>query len=134
MLNAQNQMPVAANDPIAIRLMSQLEVLHAWAGMFQKLIEKFENRSYVNFDVFIRSEDLASVMISLIALTANQGSALHQHSVISFSGLQKLDSILNQTKGKVIESINMLLEYALQIHESQQTQSPIINKMIQCVP
>lgn len=64
-------MPVAANDPIAIRLMSQLEVLHAWSGMFQKMIEKFENRSYVNFDVFIRSEDLASVMISLIALTAN---------------------------------------------------------------
>ncbi len=88
-------MPVAANDPIAIRLMSQLEVLHAWAAMFQKLVEKFESRKYANFDCLTRSEDMASVMISLIALTANQGSPTQQHSVISFSGLQKLDQILN---------------------------------------
>jgi hypothetical protein len=67
-------MPVAANDPIAIRLMSQLEVLHSWAAMFQKLIEKFESRKYANFEAMVRSEDMASVMIALIALTANQGS------------------------------------------------------------
>jgi|FrelakmetLWP11LW_1041352.scaffolds.fasta_scaffold213938_1 hypothetical protein len=75
--------------------MSQLEVLHAWAGMFARLLERFESRSYDHFEVIIRSDALASVLVALIALTANQTSARHLNSVISFSGLQKLDQLLN---------------------------------------
>ena len=84
-------MPVSADDPIAMRLMSQLDVLQAWASMFSRMIEVFESRNFDNFDTLIRSEDLASVLVAIIALTANQGSAQHQNSIISFSGLQKLD-------------------------------------------
>ena len=62
---------VSTEDPLAIRLMSQLEVLHGWAGMFSRLIERFESRNYDNFDVLIRSDDLASVLLALIALHAN---------------------------------------------------------------
>lgn len=83
------------NDPIAVRLMSQLDVLNAWAAMFTRLIERFESKSYENFDVLIRSEDLASVNLALIALTANKNNAHHFNSVISFSGMQKLDQMLN---------------------------------------
>lgn len=61
-----------------MRLMSQLDVLHAWTGMYARIIERFESRSYDNFDVLIRSDDLASVFVYLIALTANQNSAKHQ--------------------------------------------------------
>jgi len=59
--------------------------------MFYRIIERFESRNYDHFDALIRSEDLASVCIALLALTANQASPLHQASLISFSGLQKLD-------------------------------------------
>ena len=58
--------------------MSQLDVLHAWTGMYSRVIERFESRSYDNFDVLIRSDDLASVFVYLIALTANQNNASHQ--------------------------------------------------------
>ena len=68
-------MPVSADDPIAMRLMSQLDVLQAWASMFSRMIEVFESRNFDNFDTLIRSEDLASVLVAIIALTANQGSA-----------------------------------------------------------
>ena len=61
-----------------MRLMSQLDVLHAWTGMYARIIERFESRSYDNFDVLIRSDDLASVFVYIIALTANQNSAKHQ--------------------------------------------------------
>jgi len=114
--------------------MAQLEILHAWAGMFARLIERFESRKYDNFDVLIRSEDLASVLFALIALTANKSNMHHLSSVISFSGLQKLDQILNQTKTKVLESVNMLLEYALQLNENVQVQLPIVNKAISFTP
>ena len=43
--------------------------------MFTRLIERFESRNYDHFDIMIRSEDLSSVLISLLALTANQSSA-----------------------------------------------------------
>ena len=67
----QSQMPASADDPIAMRLMAQLDVLQAWASMFSRMIEVFESRNYDNFDVLIRSEDLASVLVAIIALTAN---------------------------------------------------------------
>ena len=69
---------ISATDPLAVRLMSQLDVLHTWAGMYTRIIERFESRSYDNFDVLIRSDDLASVFVYLIALTANQNNASHQ--------------------------------------------------------
>ena len=61
-----------------MRLMSQLDVLHAWTGMYARIIERFESRQYDNFDILIRSDDLASVFVYIIALTANQNSAKHQ--------------------------------------------------------
>ena len=77
---------ISATDPLAVRLMSQLDVLHTWTGMYGRIIERFESRSYDNFDVLIRSDDLASVFVYIIALTANQNNASHQQSIISFSG------------------------------------------------
>ena len=69
---------ISATDPLAVRLMSQLDVLHTWTGMYGRIIERFESRSYDNFDVLIRSDDLASVFVYIIALTANQNNASHQ--------------------------------------------------------
>jgi len=72
MLTMQSQnVPMDATNPLAMRLMSQLEVLHQWACMFTRLIERFESRNYDHFDVMIRSEDLSSVLLNLLALTAN---------------------------------------------------------------
>ena len=57
-----NQM-VQATDPIAQRLLAQLEVLQNWAGMFRSLIERYESSNYSNFDTLVRSDDLSSVFI-----------------------------------------------------------------------
>ena len=54
--------------------------------------------------------------------------------MISFSGLEKLDQILNQTKSNVLESYNMLVEYALQMNENVQMTSPIVTKCIAISP
>ena len=125
---------MATTDPLAVSIMTQLEVLHSWAGMFKRIIERFESSNYKNFNVIIRSDDLATVMTNLLALTVNQNSALHATSIVSFSGLQKLDQLLNQIKIRVIESQNMLLEYTLQLNEAQQTSSPILTKAIAIAP
>ena len=63
--------------------------------MFCRLVERLESKEYRNFDVLIRSDDLASMLIAGMALTANQGNARHAESLISFSGYQKLDQLLN---------------------------------------
>ena len=54
---------ISATDPMAMRLMSQLDVLHTWTGMFSRVIERLESKDYENFDVLIRSDDLATVFI-----------------------------------------------------------------------
>ena len=54
---------ISATDPLAVRLMSQLDVLHTWTGMFARIIERFESRNFDNFDVLIRSDDLASIYL-----------------------------------------------------------------------
>ena len=74
------------NNPLAKRLMDQQEVLQQWTRMFKAVIERFESKNYAHFIVMIRSEDLARVFVEILALTANQGSARYQHSLISFSG------------------------------------------------
>ena len=75
MLTVQSQMPfdqiLSANNPLAMRLTSYLDVLHVWANMFERVLEKFESRQYANYTFFARSEALSSVMASLIGLTAN---------------------------------------------------------------
>ena len=62
---------LASTDPMAIRLLQSLEVLHGWSSMFCRLIERFESKQYSNFDVIIRSDDLAQVYIQILSLTAN---------------------------------------------------------------
>ena len=62
---------MATTDPLAVSIMTQLEVLHSWAGMFKRIIERFESSNYKNFNVIIRSDDLATVMTNLLALTVN---------------------------------------------------------------
>ena len=74
---------------------SYLDVLHEWACMFGRLIERFEKRKFANFNVLLRSEDLSSVMFKLISLTAKQTTTFQDNSLISFSGIQKIDEQLN---------------------------------------
>ena len=41
---------VASTDPLAVKLLNALEILHTWAGMFMRMIERFESRGYAHFD------------------------------------------------------------------------------------
>lgn len=48
MQTVQSQMPfdqiLSANNPLAMRLTGYLDVLHVWASMFERVLEKFESR------------------------------------------------------------------------------------------
>ena len=112
-MTAQAQQNVQPDDPLAVRLYQYLDVLHAWTQMFARMIEVFESRNFENFQVLIRSEDLAAVLMALFSLTANQANAQHQNSIISFCGLQRLDQPLNKIKTRAFESLNMLLDHTL---------------------
>ena len=91
----QNFTPIKADNTADFCLDSYLDVLHEWACMFGRLIERFEKRKFANFNVLLRSEDLSSVMFKLISLTAKQTTTFQDNSLISFSGIQKIDEQLN---------------------------------------
>ena len=54
--------------------------------------------------------------------------------MISFSGLQKLDELLNNTKGRVLETSSMLLEYGLSLNDATVECLPIATKFIAVTP
>ena len=60
-----------ADDPLAVRLTAYLDVLLIWASMFERILEKFETKECINFNIMARSEALAMGMTNLIGLTAN---------------------------------------------------------------
>ena len=91
----QNFTSTKADNTADFCLDSYLDVLHEWACMFGRLIERFEKRKFANFNVLLRSEDLSSVMFKLISLTAKQTTTFQDNSLISFSGIQKIDEQLN---------------------------------------
>lgn len=92
------------------RLQNQVEVLRQWADVHETLLESFSDDKEVDFlTLLAKSDTLASVFTSLIALNANHNNPNHASSIISFSGLGKLDLILNETKTKVFKSIVVLL-------------------------
>jgi hypothetical protein len=90
------------NDPslfsqVERRVQNQVEVLHQWATVHESLLEKYrDEKSYTFLNSFARSESTAAVITALIALNANHNNIDGQaHSIISFSGLGKLDLLLN---------------------------------------
>lgn len=94
------------------RLQNQVEVLKQWADVHESIFEKYQDEKSFSFtNVLAKSDTLASVFTALIALNANHNNVRHVNSVISFSGLGKLDLILNETKTKVLKSMSMLLNF-----------------------
>ena len=102
--------------------------------MFNRLIERFESNKYANYDVLIRSDDLATVFIAVLALTSNEGNARHASSMISFTGLEKIDHLLNKTKNRVLEASNLLLEYGLSLNDATVQCLPIATQFVAILP
>jgi len=58
------------DNPLAIRLQNQLGVMYQWATINEAMLEQFDtNKAFYHF--FVRSESLAAMYASLIALHAN---------------------------------------------------------------
>ena len=97
------------------RLQNQIEVLRQWAEVHESICEKCQDENSFEFmNVLAKSDTLASVFTALVALNANHNNPHHATSIISFSGLGKLDHILNETKTKVFKSIAFLLKYVFE--------------------
>jgi hypothetical protein len=118
------------------RLQNQVEVLKQWADVHESIFEKYQDEKSFSFtNVLAKSDTLASVFTALIALNANHNNVRHANSVISFSGLGKLDLILNETKTKVLKSISMLLNFIFMDMSNEEAQmAPMISKLILLLP
>ena len=104
--------------------------------MTSSMLEHYqEQNNHGFFNIFVRSEALTAVFTSLIALHANHDNINHQVSIISFSGFQKLDSLLNQTKVKVISCIVILLKYIfVDMIVEEANMAPLTTKLVVLLP
>lgn len=92
MLEVQQQMPLdqilSADNPLAVRIINFLEVMHTWAETFGRIFEKYAETNLTALNYFARSEAIMSIFSAFLALTANEAaSGNRRNSMISFSGL-----------------------------------------------
>lgn len=101
------------------------------------MLEKYrDEKSYTFTTSFARSESTAAVITALIALNANHNNLSgHAQSVISFSGLGKLDLLLNQTKTKVFKCVSLLLSHIFEeMSQEEANNSPMSSKLMVLLP
>lgn len=130
------------NDPslfsqVERRVQNQVEVLHQWATVHESLLEKYrDEKSFTFLSSFARSESTAAVITALIALNANHNNLSGQaRSVISFSGLGKLDLLLNQTKTKVLKCVSLLLSHVFEeLSQEEANNAPMSSKLLVLLP
>jgi len=119
------------------RLQEQVDVLEQWASIHEALVEKLhDDKTYQFTNVLVRSETTATIFTALIALNANFGNAAgHAQSVISFSGMGKLDMMLNETKTKVLKCISSLTSYIFDEMSNDEAQmAPLSAKLTLLLP
>jgi hypothetical protein len=111
-------------------------VIRQWADVHYSLCESYQDeKSYEFSNILAKSDTLASVFTALIALNANHNNPKHANSIISFSGLGKLDLILNETKTKVFSSISKLLSYITDDMSNEEAQmAPLTSKLLVLLP
>lgn len=105
--------------------------------MHDTLLEHYQNENnHGFFNIFVRSDSMASIFTSLIALHANHENVGGQAtSVISFSGFVKLDKILNQLKMKVFSSITIMLKYIFtEMLVEEAAMAPLSTRMLMLLP
>ena len=114
-----------------------MEVLEQWANIHDALIEKLQDdKTYQFINVLARSDITATVFTGLIGLHANfNNTAGHAQSIISFSGLGKLDMILNETKTKVLKCISNLTNYIFdEMTVEEAEMAPLSSKLSLLLP
>ena len=119
------------------RLQNQVEVLEQWANIHEAFIEKLQDDKTFSFmNVLARSESTATIFTALLALNANvNNTAGHAQSVISFSGLGKLDKILNETKTKVLKCMSSLTDYIYDEMTTEEAEmAPMSTKLLVLLP
>lgn len=126
-----NKEEIASTNPIADSMTAHLKVLQAWVAMHKRLLDSDDQEVVLLFLRFSRSEVYSNQMTFLLSLSALD-TPEHTQSIISFTGLQKLDQMINQIKTDNIICLNRILQFVYQkVSAAQRKSVPFIPKMVQ---
>jgi len=104
--------------------------------MHSNLLERWESKKYFGFNLLAQSAAYANTLAKILSIFVPLGDQSQEQShLISLTGLQKLDNLLNKIKYRSLEILNHLFRYLFEkVHNSVKVQSPFLQRAIQFCP
>lgn len=135
--NGQAQL-FTADHPIIQRATVLLEVVNEWMILHVNTMEKWDSKKNFGYQLMTQSGGYANSLAKILSISfpINGQAQIHSSAtLISVTGIAKLDSIINKVKHRAHEYLNYVYRYLFEkVHASVKAQSPFLAKGIQFCP
>lgn len=111
------------HNPHVVKVMNSLEIIFNWVKIHYNAFERYQSKKYFGFQLFSSSVEYCNIFKNILGLHVAHPNQTNQ-TILSLTGLEKLDNQLNLIKGKAMESINMVFKYTVDQSTPQKLASP----------
>ena len=127
---SQQQDQIIADSPQVQNTLSHLDVLQEWVNIHVNILERWESKRYFGYSMMCKSESFANTISRIVTITLQIGGSTNV-SLISLSGLQKLDNLMNKVKVRSLEFLNYIFRYLFEkVPNSVKIESPFLQKAV----
>ena len=101
------------NNPSIIKIVATLDIILMWTRIHESVFERYESKKDFGLQQFAISEEYSQAFKCLLGIyvpTSNQPNS----NILSVTGIEKLDNLINNIKYKCLECINVLYRYMVE--------------------
>lgn len=122
---------MVAESPLAVAVTRQLELITVWMCMHCRVLESLESHDFFGYTYFSKSNSYSTIVTQVLGLKINDSGS----TMMSLSGIEKLDQQLNLIKTKTFEFIRQILDYSFnKIETEHRSVVPLTHKISGLAP
>lgn len=113
--------------------MAHLDLVMEWNLVHVNILERWESKKYFGYALLSQSREYAQMFARILTITLPIGQ--QGISLLSFSGVEKLDNLLNKVKMRGLECLNQVFRYIFEkVPNSVKVVSPFLEKALEFCP
>lgn len=94
------------------KVINSLDIILTWSKIHESVLERYQAKKYFGFQSIAMNESYSRILSSLLVLYIPLSSQ-SSRTILSLTGIQRLDNLLNLIKGKVLECLNYIFKYVI---------------------
>lgn len=103
-------------------------------NVHESILERWESKKFFGFNHFTQNTHYSAIFTQILGIIV-QATGQNTQSIISLTGMQKLDHLLNRIKVKALECLNYSYKYLFElVPNSVKAESPFLPRGIQLTP